>query len=207
VLTTEASEEDPNALIFTVDATDCCGNVGETCQDTAQVTPPSPVAKSVLGRIARTAFSDPACVITQVDPRTVTIVCDVNAFLDCNGNNVPDSEEPDSDGDGIIDECDSPEFPVPDCNDNGIDDREETDTDGDGVIDDCDNCVEVSNPDQADSDGDGLGDACTPTSQPSSRPDGDPACGAGLCGFGSLGMMPWMLLGLAAMKPAWRRRR
>ena len=54
------------------------------------------------------------------------------------------SDQKDSDGDGLGDACD-PDF---------------IDTDNDGVVDTKDNCEIKFNPDQKDSDGDGLGDAC-----------------------------------------------
>lgn len=97
--------------------------------------------------------------------------------------------------------------PIPDCNENGISDLMEQDSDGDGIIDDCDNCPNTPNPGQEDSNGDGIGDACTsqPASQPTSQPA--PACGIGLCGFGTFGMMPFMLFGLGLTRMAFRRRR
>lgn len=94
----------------------------------------------------------------------------------------------------------------PDCNDNGIDDAEESDADGDGVIDACDNCPTTPNPGQEDDDEDGVGNACEPpASQPTSQPS--PDCGIGLCGFGTFGMMPFMLFGLGITRLAFRRRR
>ena len=51
------------------------------------------------------------------------------------------SDQKDSDGDGVGDVCDS-------------------DDDNDGVNDTEDNCQFTANPDQEDSDGDGIGNAC-----------------------------------------------
>jgi hypothetical protein len=144
--------------------------------------------------------------INDFDGDGVGEACD-----NCPQNHNPD--QADGDGDGLGDACDPTPRTPPDCNDNGIDDGDEPDGDGDGVIDVCDNCVQVSNPDQADSDGDGIGNACDPTpqtppgTQPTGSADGDSDCGAGLCGFGSLGFLPCMILGLGLMKPVWRRRR
>ncbi len=60
-------------------------------------------------------------------------------------------EEPDFDGDGVIDFSDNcPGTPNPD----------QADADRDQVGDVCDNCPARPNPDQADGDGDGIGDAC-----------------------------------------------
>jgi probable HAF family extracellular repeat protein len=70
---------------------------------------------------------------------------------DCNGNGVQDDLDPDGDGDGHIDDCDT--CPT-------ISDPEQLDADGDGVGDACDNCVTTANADQLDSDNDGVGDAC-----------------------------------------------
>ena len=51
------------------------------------------------------------------------------------------SDQSDTDGDGIGDVCDD-------------------DIDGDGILNDSDNCPETANEDQADMDGDGTGDVC-----------------------------------------------
>ena len=57
----------------------------------------------------------------------------------------------DSDGDGILDDCDN-------CD--STQNTDQKDEDHDGIGDACDNCIGVNNPDQTDSDGDGVGDAC-----------------------------------------------
>jgi hypothetical protein len=71
--------------------------------------------------------------------------------LDCGGNLVPDECEPDSDSDGLIDDCDN----CPDDDNFG-----QEDGDGDGVGDACDNCLSTPNANQANGDGDTVGDAC-----------------------------------------------
>jgi hypothetical protein len=125
---------------------------------------------------------------------------------------VPDSDQRDTDHNGIGDACqpggppDTDHDGVPDAIDNcptvfnpdqadsnhdGIGDACEPgggtpgpDTDGDGVPDATDNCPDVPNPTQVDSDGDGAGDACDPCPQ-------DPTClpfaapGPGCRGSGS----------------------
>jgi hypothetical protein len=53
-------------------------------------------------------------------------------FTDCNSNGIDDQFDPDSDGDGIPDDCDEP-----DCDNDGIPDGQELDCDGNGVPDDC----------------------------------------------------------------------
>ena len=87
----------------------------------------------------------------------------------------------------MIDVCDN----CPDTENTSQDDAD-TDTVGDA----CDNCPNDVNPDQIDSDGDGLGDVCD--------------CGVGLCGTGSVAMLPIIVLVLAYMRligPRARRRR
>ncbi len=74
---------------------------------------------------------------------------------DCNVNDVPDDCEIDSDGDDVIDACDS-------CP--GEDDL--LDSDGDSVVDCLDNCPADANVNQLDSNGDGLGNACQIQDEP-----------------------------------------
>jgi hypothetical protein len=69
------------------------------------------------------------------------------------------SDEPDVDGDGVPDACESLLPPV-------------DDEDGDGVANGVDNCPFEPNPAQADTDGDGIGDACDDEEPPADR-DGD----------------------------------
>jgi len=86
---------------------------------------------------------------------------------DCNGNNIIDTCEADTDDDGVIDACDNcPATPSPD----------QTDSDGDGRGNVCDNCPGVPNVNQADFDGDGLGDACDPDVDNDGVPNGQDVC-------------------------------
>jgi len=87
------------------------------------------------------------------------------------------TEGPDSDGDGVVDECDNcPNVPNPDQKDtdhDGVGDACTDDRDGDGILDDDDNCPDIYNPSQADFDGDGIGDVCDPTPSGDTDSDGD----------------------------------
>jgi hypothetical protein len=83
---------------------------------------------------------------------------------DTDNDGIGDACEPDTDGDGVIDDIDNcvdePNSNQADTDNDGIGDACEPDTDGDGVIDDIDNCVDEPNSNQADTDEDGIGDAC-----------------------------------------------
>ncbi len=79
-------------------------------------------------------FSIELCFGTDTDMDGVADTDD-NCPLDAN------SDQADTDGDGIGDVCDS-------------------DSDSDGIPDDLDNCPSTPNPDQSDVDGDGIGDVC-----------------------------------------------
>ena len=100
-------------------------------------------------------------------------ICDVadSTSFDCDQNNVPDECQPDCDGDGWIDACDS----EGDCDDDGIPDNCELDCNGNSIPDDCDiiygiseDCNENGVPDECDlADGteedcnlNGLPDSC-----------------------------------------------
>lgn len=111
------------------------------------------------------------------------IIADNNDDIDGDGilnvdDNCPttsNTDQSDTDNDGVGDACDV----CPDSNDtidtdgDGIPDGcdvcaesdDTIDTDGDSIPDGCDNCPTISNPDQADTDGDRQGDVCdsTPT--------------------------------------------
>ncbi|GAG35823.1 unnamed protein product, partial [marine sediment metagenome] len=76
-----------------------------------------------------------------------------NTFDNC--QQVPNTDQIDTDGDGQGDACDS-------------------DDDNDTIPDPSDNCPLVSNADQTDSDGDGLGDPCDPGGTPTPPPTPTP---------------------------------
>jgi len=95
----------------------------------------------------------------------------------------------DSDRDGIDDDTDN-------CPSH--DNADQADGDGDGVGDVCDNCPSTANADQADADGDGLGTVCDPIEDDLVSPA--PACGVGMCGMGTVSVVPIMLLALGWMR-------
>lgn len=68
---------------------------------------------------------------------------------DCNTNGVPDECEPDTDSDGVIDDCDNcPTVPNPDqadCDGDGLGDDCDDDTDGDGIVNGADICPTTPN--------------------------------------------------------------
>jgi len=90
-------------------------------------------------------------IVSQFRSAGVTRLNTLITIPDCNNNGTPDWCEPDGDGDGTIDACDTcPTLASP----------IQTDTDDDGLGDPCDNCPTDPNPGQEDADMDGIGDAC-----------------------------------------------
>lgn len=84
---------------------------------------------------------------------------------------------PDSDGDGVVDECDvclgiaNPD--QRDSDHDGVGDACSDDDDADQVPDADDNCPTLFNRSQADGDGDGMGDVCDPTPAGDTDSDAD----------------------------------
>jgi len=80
------------------------------------------------------------------------------------GNACDEDDVNDGDGDGVVDEEDNcPLIANPDqldTDNGGQGDACDTDDDGDSVLDGADNCPLTANPDQLDSDGDSIGDVC-----------------------------------------------
>jgi len=94
-------------------------------------------------------FTDDASVFVEVmegcdDPDGDGICAE-----DDNCPSTTNTDQTDSDGDGIGDACDTCQT-----------DASNADSDGDGICDVDDNCPNIPNADQADSDGNGIGDAC-----------------------------------------------
>ena len=96
---------------------------------------------------------------------------------DSDGDGIGDiCEPPDADGDGITDTIDncpaSPNSDQLDLDGDGTGDVCDGDTDGDGFSNASDNCTAVANSDQYDHDGDGLGDLCDSLHDPAAAPQG-----------------------------------
>lgn len=85
---------------------------------------------------------------------------------DTDGDGIGDACDPDDDNDGVLDVNDNCPLTVnPDQKDNdndGIGDVCDPDDDNDGILDTVDNCPFTYNPDQKDNDSDGIGDVCDP---------------------------------------------
>ena len=159
-------------------------------------------AALTAGLHALTATVSDSCPNT-VDGSVFVTVVDLTA--DCDGDGIPDGEEPDSDGDLIPDDCDpcplgdqdadgacdSPSDPpcapgeLVGCTDScpSVPNTGQEDQDGDGVGDACDNCPDVHNAGQADDDGNGVGNLCDDGTTPPPASDG--ACD-GPCTLGDL---------------------
>lgn len=124
---------------------------------------------------------------------------DAEDFADCNANGRDD-----------LDDIDSGRSP--DCNANDMPDECETDTDSDGVIDECDNCPAAPNPRQVDRNRNGIGDACENRNEPVQdderdieESEDDLVRGAPFCGMGTVGMIPFLMLGLCGLRSSTRR--
>ena len=103
----------------------------------------------------------------------------------------------DSDGDGIVDESDNcPSVSNTDQLDtdgDGVGDVCDTDDDGDGILDDADNCPLIANTDQLDTDEDGIGDVCDNDDDGDGIFDNDDICSLlpnGMIGFGLIAGSP-----------------
>jgi gliding motility-associated-like protein len=171
-----------NTVVLTV--TDIYGNVGTA---TAVVTVVDTVAPIVItqnitvvldsqGMASITAGminngSTDNCGISTITANVLDFNCDdlgantvILSVRDTSGNIATGtaivtviSQDIDTDGDGIRDNCDS-------------------DDDNDGVLDQNDNCPLTANSDQADNDQDGLGDACDPDDDNDGVLDQDDNC-------------------------------
>ncbi len=85
-------------------------------------------------------------------------------YPDADKDGLPDCNDPDGDGDGILDAQDNckglSNADQADLDKDGLGDACDADADGDGIPDAGDNCKGLKNPLQGDLDKDGLGDVC-----------------------------------------------
>jgi hypothetical protein len=130
-------------------------------------------------------------------------------------------EQTDANSNGVGDACEEPEKDYEDCNENGADDLDDIangestdcndngtpdeceqldDGDDDGVYDGCDNCPNTPNFSQQDTDNDGVGDACQGLDDDEDPGEQKGVDDLGLCGAGSLAMIPMTMLGLCGMR-------
>jgi hypothetical protein len=117
----------------------------------------------------------PNCVMNQ--PWELLINADVEPDADRDGLG-DETQDPDSDGDGVEagDNCKNIANPDQrDSDGDGLGDACEEDGDGDGVPSVRDNCPTVASPNQADLDGDAQGDACDSDDDGDGVTDGDEA--------------------------------
>ena len=112
---------------------------------------------------------DPPC--SDCNANDIPDVCDISSgtSTDCNANGIPDECDSDSDGDGVIDDCDNCALPNPaqeDCNNNGIGDAcDIADCPGDPPCSDCNtngipDVCDISSGTSTDCNGNGIPDDC-----------------------------------------------
>ena len=90
------------------------------------------------------------------------------------------AQDPDTDGDGIVDSADNCTTVInadqSDLDGDGQGDACDSDDDGDGIDDGTDNCPELANGDQLDTNGNAVGDACDPDDDGDGVADGTDNC-------------------------------
>ncbi len=131
---------------------------GQSCTTTMQMVciPQPDVCVPGPGSFDGETFIPGAPICTPVPP-----ICSMQPVEQCVGPDncpiTPNTNQADTDEDGIGDVCDA---------------DQDTDDDDDGVPDNVDNCPLIPNPSQTDSDHDGLGDACDSTPNPPTPSNG-----------------------------------
>lgn len=135
----------------------------------------NPIQLYLLGAAILVGCNLTACVVDDSTPANDnTANGNDNATVVDNCPGVPDSDQVDSDADGVGDVCDNcPQGANPgqaDTDNDGVGDlcdncpddsnASQADNDGDGSGNVCDNCINLSNVDQADTDGNGVGNDC-----------------------------------------------